>query len=532
MSQENKVFARQSSGLTRTLSARDTFLLNFMYLAPAASIAYPLTFAFFFPGSNWILATIIGALMALPTAFMYYYIGMLTPKTAADYVYVSRYLGPIFGLMQALVNIFAYGIGLDVQTEQSLVIVPFIQSLGLSFHNSGLISLANAISSSQLDFFIFTTIMILIVGGILILSTKWIARIVSSLTILQIIGTIVIIVLLFDLGRAGFISSFNSLSTSLGGNTYQSIVSSYKLPISFDALGTFLLGIMIMGNLFIYNNAPVWVGGEVKKGEKTIKAGIIYSYLFAVLISIILVVSIVYTIGEKFFIETSEFGWATSSGGIPVAPYSLLAYVIIPVYNNLPILLIILISSLTWYISYAIIGGLTGTRAMVAASMDRLLPEKFVDISPKLKSPYFAVLVFLGIALLFNYLEIYQGFSLTLMFGVLSYMIFQYLIASLSAFKISKSKEIPSKIKGKLLISSILSAISIVVAVGSLIIYGGLTYTSSGFGYQLFSGNFIPSALLLAGIVIAAILWYVIAKVVRKKKGVNVDMVFTQIPPD
>ncbi|WP_236752741.1 hypothetical protein [Acidianus sp. HS-5] len=34
---------------------------------------------------------------------------------------------------------------------------------------------------------------------------------------------------------------------------------------------TLMLGLMIMGNLFIYNNAPIWVDGEVKKGYKTIR---------------------------------------------------------------------------------------------------------------------------------------------------------------------------------------------------------------------------------------------------------------------
>lgn len=501
-----------------------------MYLSPAASIAYPLTFAIFFPGSNWMLATVIGALMALPTAFMYYYIGMLTPRSAGDYVYVSRYLGPRLGMIQAMVNIFGYGIGLDVQTEQSLVIVPFFQTLGMVFHDPGLVTLGNNLVNNTFYYFVSTTVMILIIGAVLLLSMKWIARVISGLTILQIVGTFVIIAVLFSIGRGGFIGDFTSVSTSLGGPSYTDITSSYKLPLSFNGLGTLLLGIMIMGNLFIYNNAPIWVGGEVKKGSKAIRSGILYSYVFAAVISLVLVASIVDVIGQRFFIQASENGWLTSSGaGIPVAPYSLLAFVIIPTLSNTPLLMLILISSLTWFVSYAFIGGLNGTRAMFAVAMDRLLPEKFLDVSPKLKSPYFSVLVFLAIALIFNYLEIYQGFSLSLMFGVISYMLFQYFIASLAAFRASKTA---GSLSSRLLVSSALSAVSVATAIGLLLGYGGLTYTPSGFGFQLFSGNVIPSVLLLVGIVVASIVWYEVAKYYRKKNGVDVDMVFKEIPPE
>lgn len=528
--QEPGVFARQSSGLIRTLSSKETFLLNFMYLSPAASIAYPLTFAVFFPGSNWMLATLVGALLALPTAFMYYYIGMLTPRSAGDYVYVSRYLGPRLGMIQALVNIFGYGIGLDVQTEQSLVIVPFFQTLGMVFHDPGLITLGNTLVSNTFYYFVSTTVMILIIGAVLMLSMKWIAKVISSLTILQIIGTFVIIAVLFSVGRAGFAGDFSSISTSFGGPSYSAITSSYKLSLSFNGLGTLLLGIMIMGNLFIYNNAPIWVGGEVKKGSRAIKSGILYSYIFAAALSLVLVFSIVDFIGQRFFIQASDVGWTTSSGaGIPVAPYSLLAFVIIPTLSNLPLVMIILISSLTWFVSYAFIGGLNGTRAMFAVAMDRLLPEKFLDISPTLKSPYFSVLVFFAIALLFNYLEIYQGFSLSLMFGVISYMLFQYFIASLAAFRASKSA---GKLSSKLLISSGLSAISVISAIGILLGYGALTYNPSGFGFDLFSGNVVPSILLLVGIVVASLIWFEVARYIRKKNGVDVSTIFKEIPPE
>lgn len=528
--ESKKLFVRETSGLVRTLNGRDIFLMNFMYLAPAASIAYPLTFAFFFPGSNWILATIIGALLALPTAMMYYYISRLTPKTAADYIYVSRYLGPRVGLIQALVNLFGYGIGIDVQTEMSLVIVPFFQALGVAFHNQGLINLGNELISNTTYYFAFTTLMILLVGLVMIFSIKWVARVISSLTILQIVGTIAIIILLAYIGRGGFISSFNSLSSAFKGPSYSDLTS-FSIP-SFSFFDTLMLGIMIMGNLFIYNNAPVWVGGEVKKGYKTIRAGILYSYVTAAIISVILVYVIIADIGQRFFLYTSVNGWTTSSGsGIPIAPYSLLAYVIIPAIHNIPLLLLLLISGLTWYISYALIGAVAGIRAMFAASFDRMLPEKFADVSVRLKSPYVSTLVFIAIALVFNYLEIYQGFSLSLMFGVISYMLFQYFIASLGALKLSKKEK--NEITSKLLVTSILSIVAVGSAIGLMLGYGILTYTPNGFGYDLFSGNIIPSVALLIGIIVAAEVWYEIVKWYRMKKdGIDIKMIFSEIPPD
>lgn len=529
----NNLFIRNSSGMTKDLTAKDTFSLNFLYLGPASGIAYALTFAFFFPNANWLLSTLLGVLLAAPIVFMYYYIGIMMPRTAADYIYVSRYLGIRLGILQALVNIFGYGIGLDVQTEISLVIIPFLQSLGVIFHNNYLISLGKSLICNQSYFFLFTLVLILIVMGILLLSTKWIARTVFLMATIQLIGTIIIISSLFYIGHSGYVYYFNHISEFFGGPTYCNINKLYGFSNGFGLFDTLMLGIMIMGSIFIYSNAPIWMGSEIKKVNKGMKYGLLYSYLVAAIIALVLAYAIIYAIGSKFFIITSEYGWLNQQGkGIPISPFSLLAYAIIPFIgsNNVILLLIVLISALTWFISYAILGGLLGSRAMFALSFDRLLPEKFADIHSKLKSPYISILVFFGFSIIFDYLEIFDGFSLSMLFGIISYMIFQYLIASLATFKISKSLD--NKNKNKLFLFSLLSVISILLSISILITYGALTFYPNGFGYVLYSGNIYPSIILLASMPIASFVWYEIVKYIRKRQGLEIEKVFKEIPPD
>jgi hypothetical protein len=67
-----KIFVRESSGLIRDIGVLDAFSMNFAYLGPAAGVAYPLTFAVALLGSNWLLATVLGAVLIFPVALLYY----------------------------------------------------------------------------------------------------------------------------------------------------------------------------------------------------------------------------------------------------------------------------------------------------------------------------------------------------------------------------------------------------------------------------------------------------------------------------
>jgi len=103
-----KIFVRESSGLIRDIGALDAFSMNFAYLGPAAGVAYPLTFAIALLGSNWLLATVLGAVLMFPVALLYYKLAGLIPRSAGDYIYISRIIGPRVGYIQAISLTFLY----------------------------------------------------------------------------------------------------------------------------------------------------------------------------------------------------------------------------------------------------------------------------------------------------------------------------------------------------------------------------------------------------------------------------------------
>ena len=95
-----KVFARKATGLIRGLSWKDLFVQNENGLAPTAMVAalYVVVPAFF-PGADIITAYMLILPIALCYAISYGILGSCMPRSGGDYIFGSRIVHPVFGLM-------------------------------------------------------------------------------------------------------------------------------------------------------------------------------------------------------------------------------------------------------------------------------------------------------------------------------------------------------------------------------------------------------------------------------------------------
>jgi amino acid transporter len=535
-----KPFVRESTGLVKEIGALDAFSMNFSYLGPAAGITYPLIFAPYLAGADWTLATALGALVMAPVVLMYFYLSRLIPRSAGDYIYVSRILGARWGMIQAIATIFVFTTGTAVlaQSELPLVVSPALQALGVSLHDPSLISLGNAFGYQNFTsplFFVVTLAIIALSTLVVVSRTSWFARIISGMTILQLVSTLVMLIAVFSIGgQAGYERLFNSLSSEFGGPSYSSL-SGTTAQTHFDLTSTLVLMATIMGFFYLYNNAPIYFAGEVKRPERGLKAGLLYSYLVASALGTLLAFQLQHYIGEAFYDYTSVNGWSSSSGGIPIAPTSLLSYVSLIFLNSPALLFIVVLGSLTWYVLYCIIDIAIPSRILFAMAFDGLAPRSFARVSPKLHSPYVSALVIAAITAFFDYAEIYLGFSTNgiVQYGI-NFMLWAYLLAAISAIVIAK-REIISLSSGSKKLFATLGAISCVVllsASGLLITYGIATYSSQGFGSALFSGNLVVNLSTIAAIPIVALALYEVIRRVRAAQGIRVELAFREIPPE
>jgi basic amino acid/polyamine antiporter, APA family len=99
------VFARQATGLVREGNPSGVLIYNINFV----STGLMLVFAFimipaFYPGAN-IEGTFLAAfIVVIPTSLIYAMLAAAMPRSGGDYVYVSRILGPSWGMMSSLNN--------------------------------------------------------------------------------------------------------------------------------------------------------------------------------------------------------------------------------------------------------------------------------------------------------------------------------------------------------------------------------------------------------------------------------------------
>ncbi|ARM75620.1 hypothetical protein [Acidianus manzaensis] len=481
-------FARKTSGLLKELSSFDVFMLNLSFMGAIAGISYPLYVASTLPKASWLIATVLGSIMVLPLIVNYYLISIKYNRTSADYVFVSRKLGGFIGTVMAMALYTSFAMGFPVLSmlEIIYVIVPGLQAIGASFHIPYLINLANDILSTNLYLFV-TALLFSSLSFILSLRRLYFKSI-NYLTIMEIISTIIIIFsLIFGKLNVGdkvtFIHPFN----------LQSVVLAQIFILSY----------------FAFINAPAYYAGEVKKTKKTMFYGYFGAWIATFLMSVFIILSIELSIGKAYFLEVETQGW-----NLPILPNSILPFAFASVLNIPILVLILFITSISWYLLYAMQNFTMSTRLLFSLSFDRILPDFLSNVKGGM--PANATIISFIVSLFFSFIEIYLGFSISFAVDGLWFIIWSYLLVSIASIKENK-------------VIAILSSISMIFTAFITIYYGLI---NPSFGTLIFAGNTSFDLLTIIIPPIVGVITYVISKSYRKKQKINIDMNFKEIPPE
>lgn len=325
-------------------------------------------------------------------------------------------------------------------------------------------------------------------------------------------------------------SIFTKVSGSFGGPSYSHLESLCTIPTSgINPLTTIVLMSAITSFLFLYNNAPTYFSGEIKRAEKGgLFYGIIVSYIVTAIMALALLAELQNFIGEKFYDYTSFNGWDYSNGsGIPIATTSILAYVSIPFLNNPALIILFVASAITWYILYAIINLAIPTRTLFAISFDWLAPTFFTKVHEKFRTPIYATLFITGLNVIFDILEIYLGFSESAITTVIVFMLYQYFLAAIAAVVIAK-KKLYGINDNRIGILGIISAIVLIIPAFFLIYYGII---SSSFASLVFP-NLTLNLGIIIGVPIVALVLFEVIRRIREKQGIDLSLTFSEIPPE
>ncbi|ALG96902.1 aminoacid permease [Acidianus rod-shaped virus 2] len=238
---------------------------------------------------------------------------------------------------------------------------------------------------------------------------------------------------------------------------------------------TLTMTALFVMSLYAFINSPSYFAGEMQKINKSLLAGYFIAYsvtaIFAILIAIV---------GVNLSLE------------------------------------IVALSALTWYMLYALINAGATTRVVFALSFDRVLPSFLADV--KNGTPTNSILVSFAIAEIFNFIENYLGFHVSLIVDDLWFIFWNYLIVAFASLKFIKQDR-------RILPTAVLSAI-VLIFTASMVLYSSLVNLQ--FRSEMFTGNLYFDILTIFIPPTVGILTYVI----RKMQGIPVDEIFKEIPPE
>jgi APA family basic amino acid/polyamine antiporter len=537
---EELAFARKASGLVRGLSMTDAFAVGFMNQGLTPSIWFAITFGLgVFLGGNLIIAALISFVLAgIGFPIVWGVLGGSMPRSGGEYIYNSRIVHPIFGIAQSFGDAMIWLMWIYVLTP--LAVDP---GLTMTFRYLGLTGAADWVVSASWITFMLATLFNIIGFAFVVFGIKIFALTQKIVMFFGIGGCIVIGLVLTFTSRASFVAKWDASAVASGSPTYNGFVAQVGkaagqlMPTTWGWSAT--LGCMVaMSWLFAYAYSISFIGGEVKRPDKTI----IWSNFFAIAVPFVFMIWIAVvlnkTVGYQFLNATA---WNDQNG--PIDAFKM------PFGTNFIDLAVYSIGTKTWltklaagymgfsYVAFTVwwvaLSYLAFPRILFAWGMDRMGPKWFTDINPRWASPVknYVVCFVLGEGLLVLYYTllsnqmqniIVTGFQVTSVFipTAIAALLFPYVkrakgVWESSPYKTWKFLGLPVVVWGALISF---------VYLGILLYYFVFNAAAKQF---TFAGNVILVTAWVLGVA-----WYFFWKQRSKSVGVDVSMTYGELPPE
>lgn len=521
------IFVRRSSGLVRSISAFDSFIGNLLIINLVLASSQLILMPWLFPGINLTLSIPITGLLVLLPGIVYVLYGLAMPRSGGDYVYISRTLHPALG-MAANFSFVAWNMswmGAYSYWVSNQGLAGGFYVLGTLFDNQTLINLGDWFALSWVSLLVGTVVVILTAAILMsgLESALRIQRILFYVAFATLTLAVVITLLASNADFQREINEIINVSAILGASE----ASGFTPPASWDNwsqifYGTGLNALSLLFMWFINYGA-----GEVKNVRRTLPLSILGSLAFATLYVTILAWSAVRTFGYDFLAAVNQvFNVDPDNYPIEVAPsYQLFASVLT---DNAVVVALIALAFICWPIAGIIMNHLANSRCMFAWAFDRVLPEKLAEVDSRRNSPVYAILLSaIGAQAFLIFFTFYVDAPTFFGGSVLGYMLgFATTAVAGLLFPILR-KDLFERSPANVRILGI--PLIQIAALGTLIYFAFVCWaflTNEAFGL---------AGLGIAGFVVywvVGLLIYFISRVVRQRQGIDLSLVYKDIPAE
>ncbi len=518
------LFVRQASGLVRDVSMANALFFNISAFV-GTSVGWAVVFYALFP--EWQgLGISAYAWMALLTGIACFFLGLIfaslttaMPRSGGDYVFTSRIIGPFWGWLESWTLV---GSALTIIGFEIIVAVHNIQLtgilLGVAFPGSAFANAQNWFQDNTSKI-IVGIIILLVIFGVSILKTRTFHKVVTGLTIFAIVSVVISFFGAFSIDP----SSMNAALPKLGTSSQAIMTAATKAGYSLGSPDFSFLGLIALAGLvsvilfqFIGFQFSSYIAGEVKGNvRRSVAFAVIGALIFAIFMNSLYID----ILGNRFgFNLTNAWGylyWFTTAaplnGQPPFTP--VMATAVHP--GAWPLWLIV-------------------------ALVDRQIPEWFSVVNERTNAPLRVIVLAVLLGAVF-YVLTFFGLSLasTTFFGILLAGL-TWIMPGLNAILIPYRRpdlfqltNNTGKFLGlpRLVWYGILWLIFIVPVYAAAFVWPVIKgLLTSGSAYLALS-NSSGVGWALVFIVVAIVIYFVM-RFVNTSRGINVKMIFQELPPD
>src|SRR5216684_3306113 len=528
------LFLRNATGLVKSWSTFDAFVYSFWSVNLITLGLYGMSYAYTVPDGQVVAAILLFGILTTFLVITYSMLVSVMPRTGGDYAWQSRVLGGGLGFVLSITG-WWFTLFLWAPIYANILNVQFFLPLAYTLQWSGVATFF----TSQTGLFVSCLIVLAFVSVIVTLGMETYARVQKICFWIGLVGLVVVCGLLLFASQSDFQAAFNREATSLFGakdGAYQATIDAGTKAgyaphdFSFFSFGPIFL---LMPWLAFYLLWPKWgatLYGEVR-GAKDIRKPF-WSMFWGLWVTIGLValvlILVVKTMGWQFYNAANAAFYA---GTAPVGtwPYPVM-FAGWLVDNHLFQALLILVMGL-WFFGWAGTLFLSSTRVIFAAAFDRVLPAWVANISAKRRVPYGSLVLMiipsLIVSAIWAYQPSFQGIFLWAT-GVIAITFLGTVIAG--AIMPWRRKDIYENSPIARFKVAGIPVITITGVVSAIFIVFMLAEWSFNAVYGTSFSLNASSPIYFAVTYLVAIAIYVVARVVRKRQGIDLARIHREIP--
>jgi basic amino acid/polyamine antiporter, APA family len=530
------LFLRRSSGLVREFGGWDVFVFNTVGYALGLVLAIiPLLMAGAVPEANVLLTVVVGTVFTLANAMTYGYLSAAMPRSGGEYVFLGRVVHPAVGFTANWGFTWSQLLGMALYASFTVnfgIAIAFL-TLGNVLDSSGLVTAGEDVAK-EWPTFLLGTAMIVLVAVILSLGPRVVRRFLNILFIPAILGSVVTLIVLLVTTKDEFVTKFNDfMAERAGGETYDSMLAAAEEagyvsePSTLSAL---ILAIPIGYYIYIGFTYSSYIGGEVKEPGKNQPRIILATLAFAAAMYLVCLWRFYDIVGQDFINSVVYLNNNTDDGsGLPVDPVLNLFAGIMTGSTVLNV--IMAVSFFLWNFLLLFVIATVITRNLFAWSVDRIMPDAVTKVDRRFHSPWVATLIVIVASEILLVLYVFTTFFQEVSNYIVLYSI-AFWVASFAAILLPyRRPEIynaaPDFVRRKIGGVPVL----VLFGVGNLVLFSLVLY--SAFKLPAFSGPTGTDAVLfVVGIYLAGLLVYVAARAIQRRRGIDIDLAYREIPPD